>query len=159
MTTEERFWSKVNKDGPNGCWLWTAGMSKRGYGRLTIGRSGVDRHIEYAHRFAWKLTNGPIPDSMCLCHVCDTPLCVNPAHLFVGTQADNMRDMDRKGRRGSAGALGTGNHQAKFTEDEVRQIRVLLTSGTPQRQIASKFGVHQTSISRIATRSGWRHLN
>lgn len=76
-----------------GCWIWMSSLSDRGYGQLTIKNKTI-----YAHRFSWELHNGPIPEGLLVCHHCDTPLCVNPDHLFVGTQKDNILDAMRKGR-------------------------------------------------------------
>lgn len=91
MTLPERFWSKVEK--AEGCWLWTAYRDDDGYGSIRVGRKA-----ELAHRVAWWLTNGPIPPGLHVLHRCDRPECVNPDHLFLGTQLDNVVDMYRKGR-------------------------------------------------------------
>lgn len=88
---QEYFWSRVDRSGD--CWLWTASKTARGYGKLR-----VDGKQAYAHRVAYELTNGAIPDGLVICHHCDNPPCCNPAHLFMGTQGDNMRDRDAKGR-------------------------------------------------------------
>lgn len=98
---ERRFWSKVDKSaGDSGCWLWMAARNARGYG--CVGRD-VGRGYWLAHRVSWELANGPIPDGLFVLHRCDVPSCVNPHHLFVGTNADNMRDMALKGRGRGAG--------------------------------------------------------
>lgn len=89
----KRFWSSVDKDGENGCWLWTRGRNEHGYGVLDR-KSGSG----LAHRYSWELANGPIPTGLQVLHRCDNPPCVNPEHLFLGTRLDNMADMTAKGR-------------------------------------------------------------
>lgn len=96
-----RFWLKVDRRGENDCWLWLAsctGSSGVEHGQFTLQRRhGQQRHLK-AHRVAWELCRGPIPDGLKVCHTCDVPRCCNPAHLFIGTQQDNLADARRKGR-------------------------------------------------------------
>ena len=92
----DRFWPKIVRRGPDECWEWQAAKSTRGYGKL--GAPGTDAGCEYAHRVSWELHNGPIPDGMHVLHHCDNRICVNPQHLFLGTNLDNILDMRAKGR-------------------------------------------------------------
>lgn len=150
---EERLWSKVNKT--DDCWIWTGATKQFGYGQI-----GVDGQTKLAHRVAWELTNGQIPEGLEVCHHCDTPSCVNPAHLFLGTHEDNMLDMKSKGRgkRLAKGKQGSAHHKAKLTEDDIRVIRDLITDGMTQRRIARQFGVSQSTISSIFRGELWRHV-
>ncbi len=152
--TLARFWSKVDKSrGANLCWLWTAKLSPIGYGQLTIGsRTDGSKTCVGAHRFAWMLKHGPIPSGLFVCHHCDNRACCNPAHFFLGTQADNIRDAAAKGRM----PHGANHHQSKLTDDIVREIRSATGS---QRAIAVRFGVCKTTIGRIKRGEIWKHVH
>lgn len=89
----ERFWAKVDRRGPDDCWEWTAGCNRKGYGKFSL-----DGATRQSHRISWELANGQIPEGLCVLHRCDNPPCCNPAHLFLGTHADNHADRSLKGR-------------------------------------------------------------
>lgn len=97
---QNRFWAKVDKGSDAECWEWTASRNSYGYGQLAVVLPSGKRP-RLAHRLSWELHVGPIPEGMCILHRCDNPPCVNPSHLFIGTKADNYRDMRAKGRDGS----------------------------------------------------------
>jgi hypothetical protein len=107
-----------------------------------------------AHRVAWELVNGPIPDGLCVLHKCDTPLCVNVEHLFLGTNAENSADMEDKGRQ----AKGSANGFAKLTESDIPGIRRLLAAGVVQSEIGRRYGVGHWEISKIKTGKLWKHV-
>jgi len=149
-----RFMSKVDIGGSDDCWLWTGTLDKDGYGVMGVG----DRKIR-AHRVSWAIHNGPIPEGMCVCHRCDVPGCVNPAHLFLGTQADNMRDMTIKGRSVQHPASpGEGHPCAKLTEAQVLAIRAECANGATQTRLAERFRISSAAISRIVRREAWGHV-
>lgn len=148
-TIEERFWKHVEKT--DTCWLWTGTITPDGYGR-TRGRLGDRR----AHRFSWELHYGPIPDDQIVGHHCDTPRCIRPDHLFIGTPADNIADMVAKGRNN--GPRGVTHHFAKLTENDVRRIRVLAAEGIRQYEIAKMFNVTRGAIKGIVYRRNWKHV-
>lgn len=151
MDVAERFWAKVDKKQDHECWLWTGSrFVADGYGQFNLGRTeGVVR----AHRFAWILTNGPIPMGLCALHSCDVPLCVNPSHIFLGTRAENNADMVAKGR--DRKAIGEDAGKAKLTEDDVVAIR--MDDRTLQR-IADDYGVNNMTIWAIQVGKTWKHV-
>lgn len=148
----ERFMSKFECDPNSGCWLWSAGLGSHGYGQFSLGT--VADGAMPAHRFSYQHHVGPIPDGMQVCHHCDTPACVNPDHLFLGTQLDNMRDMHEKGRW-TGDNRGEGNGQSKLTEDDVRAIRASTESGAA---LGRHFGVNTSAIEHIRHRRRWAHV-
>ena len=145
-TAEQRFWQKVAKT--EGCWLWTSPWKKEsGYGLFMVSR---ERKAVLAHRFAWELTHGSIPEGMHVLHHCDVRACVNPEHLYVGTHQDNMRDRTNRGRASHvSGAAGERHACARLTDAQVQEIRDLRAQGWLQRDLADKFGVYPSHISNI----------
>ena len=145
---EARFVAKIDKNGENGCWIWTA-STRHGYGQFCI-----DGKIWKANRVAYKLWKGEIPDGLLVRHKCDVPTCVNPEHLEVGTQQDNMDDMVRAGRQNKL--KGETNGGAKLTEAQVLDIR--LRKGQTQVELAREFGISKTQICNIRNGKRWKHL-
>ena len=131
------------------CQEWTGAKNENGYGRTC--RNGKK---QYAHRAAWEISFGPIPDGLKVCHKCDNPSCVNPTHLFLGTQRQNIQDASEKGRM-TAGKLGERNGNHKLTASEVIVIRQI---GGTTIEISKMFGVTQGRISRIRNRKEWKHI-
>lgn len=132
------------------CWLWTGATQKKfGYGLiLHQGRCIL------AHRLSWEAHNGPITNGLHVCHHCDNPPCVNPAHLFLGTCLDNMRDRDAKGR--GYDRRGTKNGRAKLTPERVVELRHRFAAGEKRRNLMNEFGIGQTQLRRIANGVHWR---
>lgn len=151
------FWKHVKKqDGDNSCWLWGSEKDKKGYGKFRIMNYFGKRVWFRAHRLSWELENGPIPAGLCILHKCDVPACLRPDHLFIGSKADNNRDMTEKGRRVviRGEQLGT----SKLTEEQVRAICGWIDLGMSQRDVAKRFGVSHSVIGHIVRGTAWRHI-
>jgi hypothetical protein len=161
--TVERFWSKVRRLDDEGCWLWTASKRNKGYGAFVWADATGAVIQGRAHRFSWELHFGPIPQGLCVLHKCDVPACVNPHHLFLGTIADNNRDMAFKERnRGKRPygkyKRGTAHPGAKLTDDAVRSMRASRLCGLSYNAIAAEFGVNPLCAYRAITRKTWGHV-
>jgi hypothetical protein len=146
-TTRDRFWSFVQRGEQNECWPWLGAKSKSGYGVLSAGPRGQVR----AHRFAYELTHGAIPDGLVVCHACDNRPCCNPAHLWIGTTQDNEDDKRAKGRN-IRGALSP---RAKLTDEIVLSIR---SSNDSVTQLAVRYGVSCGTISAVRRGITWKHV-
>lgn len=144
----ERFESKFIPEPNSGCWLWQAATSRR-YGAFSVD----GRTVTKAHRASWLLYNGPITDEMFVLHHCDTPVCVNPDHLFLGSQAENMADKTRKGRAKKRNGVRYGG--AKLTPDLVMAIRNDKRRGP---EVAAGYGVTDRTIRKIRTNATWHFV-
>lgn len=156
----KRFWLHIDKKDPDECWNWTRYTAPNGYGRVKW--NGLNGAL--THRVVWELTYGPIPEKLFVLHKCDNRKCCNPEHLFLGTQATNMKDMTAKGRRVAAkgyirpDARGELNNLARLTQNDVREIRRLATMGTTQKKLARTFYVSTTTINNVVLRKTWKHI-
>lgn len=136
--------------GLSDCWFWGGALNTLGYG--TDGKNK-------AHRKAWELFNGPIPEGMSVLHKCDVRCCVNPAHLFLGTQEDNIRDMVAKGRNRTGNLSGEANPMSVLTGERVRQMRcVRKDTGATYKEIARQFGVSTMTALRAITGQSWKTI-
>ena len=147
----ERFLLKVKVQ--PGCWEWQGAKNHLGYAIF----SNAWHHS--AHRVAYEMFVGAIPDGKCVLHTCDNRCCVNPGHLWIGTQADNIADMDKKGRRVNGDRKGEKNAQSKLTVEDVREIRRRASKGETHRSLAQEFGLAQSSVvSNVVNRKRWKHV-
>lgn len=132
---------------PNsGCWLWLGAVSAKGYGKALA--------CAQAHRLAYELANGPIPAGLLVCHRCDVRSCVNPAHLFLGTNDENMADMVRKGRQ--ACVEGERNPNRKIDAATARHIRERAATGLSRRELAQAYGITPAMVGRIVRGQNWK---
>ncbi len=146
---QERFWCKVKIGAPTECWEWKAAVHPDGYGWFTGNPTDRPRH---AHRFAYQLSKGDIPDNLWVLHTCDNRICVNPNHLYLGNRRDNIKDCVDRNRT----CYGERNPRSKLTEKQVVEIRQLRRDGVKQATIASVFGIAQSCVSQIEHRQRWK---
>lgn len=157
-----RFWESVDKDGPapqhlphiGPCWLWTGAKNNMGYGLVRCESDSGKWALKLTHRVSWEISSGEIPGALCVLHRCDTPLCVRPAHLFLGTKADNMADKVAKGRQ----PRGEKAHH-KLTSSQVEEIRALYAAGgVHQKELARRFCISRPQMCAILNGRSWGHL-
>lgn len=150
----EPFWDKVQRStDPANCWVWLRGCGGEGYGNVWW-----HGKMDLAHRVAYSLENGgELPEQRVL-HTCDNPLCVNPAHLWLGTRGDNNADRDAKGRSRSGSQPGELNPRSTLAEPDVRMIRKAYANGAPQVELARLFEVSKSCICDIIHRRRWSHV-
>lgn len=141
-STADRFWDKVTVPGPDECWTWKGGLDSKGYGRFWY-----QGRMVQAHRLAWRAAHGmkPIAERLFVCHACDNKSCVNPAHLFLGTNADNQLDATRKGRMAR-----------KLTWAVVEKLRDMWEAGYTQADLARLFHMGTSTVSQIVNKKTWR---
>jgi hypothetical protein len=152
FTESKRFLQRIKKGRASECWEWTgARMNAAWHGQW---RSSEGKH-ELAHRAAWRLFVGPIPDGLQVLHRCDNPVCVNPSHLFLGTQADNCRDMWAKNRANPQTLRGEKHGMSKLNAPLVREIR---SSVETARAIAARLGISPTTVYDVRNRKLWKHI-
>ena len=141
------FWSRVEKT--DHCWLWTGGTDEDGYGMFVLDQE------RRAHRVAFELSFGPIPEGMCVCHHCDNPRCVRPDHLFLGTNEHNQTDKLRKGRQ----SKGEMQAAAKLTNAAVLEIRSAHENGESNKSLARRFSVSDSAIWSVIHGRSWKHIS
>lgn len=150
---ERRFWARVDRSDRDGCWPWTGPVvASSGYGQAAWWRTPRG-----AHRVAFELANGPVPDGMYVCHTCDNPICCRPDHLYAGTPAENAQDRIRRGRDNPT--RGVERYNAKLTADQVREIRRLHATGRwSYPKLAERFGLHPQNVGRVVRREGYADI-
>lgn len=146
----ERFWKKVDVQGPDDCWNWKGTLHPHGYGRIAN-----NKHLLLTHRVSYEIHFGSIPEGLLVCHKCNNPRCVNPNHLYAGSTDDNMKDRLLAGRY----ACGERHENAKLTEQEVGIIRTSFIPYTVTiKMLAERFGVSTGAVSAIVYLRDWKHL-
>jgi hypothetical protein len=151
--TEARFWTLIEKRGPDDCWLWQGGIGRKGYGVFQW-----EGRLQRAHRLAYKFAVGLIPVGKLVCHSCDVPPCCNPGHLFVGTHTDNMQDMVAKGRYRFNGVNGERHWNHKLTRKQALAILKLRAKGWSYGRLAHKFKRPVSTVRDVCKGYTWKVL-
>lgn len=163
LSVAERFFAKIAKTS-DGCWLWIGSRDDRGYGFFRY-----NGRVQMAHRVAWILANGQIPERLQVCHRCDNPRCVRAEHLFLGTAADNITDKVAKNRQARGDATGSRKYPerrprgekvvtSRLSADDVKAIRESAQRGSMLKTLAGQFGVSSRTIGRVVRREAWAHV-
>lgn len=147
ITTRDGFWMQTG-EAADGCILWLGRKDAKGYGRI----GWNSKQNRRAHRVAWEMERGPIPDGLCVLHRCDTPACVNLEHLFLGTQRENIADRDAKGRTVDPPS------RRKLSDEQVVAMRRAHAAGLTQEALAARFGVSRGNVSKILNRRSYTHV-
>lgn len=153
----ERFADKIKFGEPDECWEWQNASNKYGYGLFKV-KVDVKWVTEFAHRFIYSALYGDI-EGLCILHKCDNPRCVNPNHLFAGTQLDNINDRHNKGRSRGGGVRGDSHWNSKLRNDDVLKIKKRLSHGEKFDHIAKHYGVHRSTIYAIKRNFNWSTIN
>lgn len=149
----ERFWSGVDKRDSDGCWPWTRTVGNHGYGAIFKGKQ------LRTHRIAYELSNGKIPEGMCVLHKCDNRKCCNPSHLFLGTHLDNIADMVAKSRNNCGKLQPDRKRRVKLTEQIAKKIiQKYKTGKCLMTHLAKEYGMHPRTVNRIVRGQKWPHL-
>lgn len=143
----------------NGCWDWIGSKDKHGYGQFCIkANNNPKQRFVFAHRESYKFYKSKLSDDFVVCHHCDNPSCINPDHLWAGTQTENHKDMHNKGREGHGSAKGENTPVSKLKNQNITEIRSMYENGKSQQKIADIFGVTQGTISSILRKATWKHI-